>query len=98
MGTLVDEKAATISLVPMPSSEIVCSMDSVEHPLEVNTGDSADLPGPNEVKYFGVMACIAIIKGYPYVLLGALHCIEDGKATRDVNGHGFLGYDIAAKF
>ncbi|GAW11704.1 hypothetical protein ANO14919_010540 [Xylariales sp. No.14919] len=42
--TFMDQQAATVALIAVPATEIVCAMGGVEHPFKVYTGHSADRP------------------------------------------------------
>jgi hypothetical protein len=98
MRGLVDKETATVALVAMPATEVVCDVRGVEHPLEMYACHRADCTGLQMFPHFGVVWCVAIVEDYAHILPGSFARIEDLSTAGSVDGHGFFNYDVTAQF
>lgn len=63
----------------------------------MHAGNLSNSTRLEQLEYFGVMRCVAVVEGDPDFLACSLHCREDLLAPRGIDGHGFLSNDIAAE-
>lgn len=83
----VDQESTAVSLVAMPSSKVIRSMRRVQHPFEVHTGHFTDSSGLKNLENLGVVGCVTIVEGHPYVLARPVYRLQDFLASGCVNGH-----------
>lgn len=84
MCRLVYQKTATVSLIAMPSTEVIGSVACVQHPLEVNAGDLSNGARSDQLGYLGVVRCVTIVERNPNLIMSdsSVECSQrDAKGT-----------------
>ena len=90
VSCLMNHKTAAVSLISVPTAEVIRAVRGVKQPLEVNLSDLAYSVVHYKLTNLGVVRRIAVIEGNAKLFARSVNAVDYLLALVLINGHGLL--------
>ena len=98
VGRLMHHKSATVSLISVPTAEIVCAVRGIKKPFEVDLLDVSDNTVHNKLTHLGLVGSVSVVEGHAEVSACSFDAIDDLLTLVGIHCHRLFGNDVTAHF